>query len=177
MKKQFTVMSVLLVAVLLLLSSMVMAQDKPKATFVGEKACKMCHKAQFDAWSKTKHAAAFAALKPEEQKKAECVGCHETGKTAADSMIVNVTCEACHGAGSEYKKPAIMSMAKFKADKPAALKAAVAAGLNYPPTEATCMNCHKKEGNPNFKPFDFEKMKGLVHPIAAAPAPAAPEKK
>jgi hypothetical protein len=167
MKKLFTIVGVLLVAAFLL-SSMAMAQDKPKATFVGEKACKMCHAKEFAAWSKTKHATAFAALKPEEQKKAECVGCHQTGKTAADSMIVNVTCEACHGAGSEYKK--LMMPTKWKADPEGSKKAAIAAGLVFPPVEANCMNCHKKEGNPNFKPFDFEKMKGMVHPIAAAPA-------
>ncbi|MFZ1682490.1 MAG: multiheme c-type cytochrome [Candidatus Zixiibacteriota bacterium] len=169
MKKQFTILGIVLVVAIFAMASLVMAQDKAKATFVGEKACKMCHKAQFDSWSKTKHATAFAALKPEEQKKAECTGCHMTGKTAADSAIVNVSCEACHGAGSEYKKPTIMSAAKFKADKAAQMKIAVEAGLVMP-TEATCVNCHKKEGNPNFKEFDFAKSKGLVHPVAAAPA-------
>ncbi len=167
MKKHFTVMSVLLVAVLILLASMVMAQDKPKATYVGDKSCKMCHSAQWNAWSKTKHASAWSALKPEEQKKAECAGCHETGKTAADSMLTNVQCEACHGAGSEYKKPTVMSASKFKADHDGQLKVALAAGLTFPPTEANCLKCHKKEGNPNFKEFDFAKMKDLVHPVAA----------
>ena len=33
------------------------------------------------------------------------------------------------------------------------------------------MNCHKKEGNPNFKELDFAKSKGLVHKMSAA-APA-----
>lgn len=91
-----------------------------------------------------------------------------TGKTAADSALVNVSCEACHGAGSDYKK--LMMPAKWKADPEGSKKAAIAAGLVFPPTEATCVNCHKKEGNPNFKEFDFAKMKGLVHPVAAAPA-------
>jgi cytochrome c553 len=63
-----------------------------------------------------------------------------------------------------------MSKAKFAADKAGALKLAVGAGLVMPTAE-TCIRCHTKEGNPNFKEFDFAKSKGLVHPKkAAAPA-------
>ena len=120
--------------------------------YVGEKACKMCHKVEYDSWMTTKHATAWATLKPEEQKKAECAGCHQTGKTAADSMIVNVSCEACHGPGSEYK-----AMTKMKD-----LKLATAAGLMMP-TEATCVQCHNKN-SPNFKAFSFaEAVKAGVH--------------
>jgi len=83
-----------------------------------------------------------------------------------------VQCEACHGAGSEYKKPTIMSKSKFAADKAAALKVAKDAGLVMPTAE-NCAKCHTKEGNPNFKPLDFDKSKGTVHKMAAAaPAPA-----
>ncbi|PWB73116.1 hypothetical protein C3F09_05555 [candidate division GN15 bacterium] len=177
MKKLF-ILAALLIAAVFMISTVIMAQaaEKPKFTYVGEKSCKMCHKAEFDAWSATPHAKAYAALKPEEQKKAECAGCHETGKTAADSLLVNVSCEACHGPGSEYKKATIMSKAKFAADKAAALKAATDAGLVIPTAETCTSKCHKKEGNPNFKEFNWEAMKGKVHPIAAA-TPPAPEKK
>jgi len=178
--KKLIVLAALLVAVVFVISSLVMAQEKPKFTYVGDKACKMCHKAQHEAWAATKHAKAFDALKPEEQKKAECTACHVTGKTAADSLLVGVACEACHGPGSEYKKATIMSKTKFAADKAAAMKAAVEAGLIIP-TADNCVKCHKKEGNPNFKEFNFETMKGKVHPLAVvAPAPAAapaPDKK
>ncbi len=172
MKKLTTVL-----AVIVAVTAAVTAQDKPAAakaaaTYVGAEKCKMCHKAQFAAWSESKHAKAWDALKPEEQTKAECVTCHQTGMTAEKAQLNGVQCEACHGAGSEYKKPTIMSAAKFKADKVAQLKVAVEAGLVIP-TEATCVKCHKKEGNPNFKEFNFEKMKLLVHPVKAA----APEKK
>jgi len=47
-----------------------------------EKCAKMCHKIQFDSWSKSKHAAAPA------DKKAEC--------------------ETCHGNGADYMKMSIM---------------------------------------------------------------------
>ena len=176
MKKLTTVLAVIIAVT----AATVTAQDKAApaapakatATFVGADKCKICHKAQFEAWSTTKHAKAWDALKPEEQKKAECVTCHQTGVTAEKVQLNGVMCEACHGAGSEYKKPTIMNKAKFTANKAAQLKIAEEAGLVIP-TEATCMKCHKKEGNPNFKEFDFAKMKLLVHPVKAA----VPEKK
>jgi DnaJ-class molecular chaperone len=175
--KKLIVLAVLLVAAIFVISSLVMAQEKPKFTYVGDKACKMCHKAQHESWAATKHAKAFDVLKPEEQKKAECVGCHVTGKTATDSLLVGVSCESCHGPGSEYKKMTIMSKTKWAADKAAAMKVAVEAGLIVP-TADVCTKCHKKEGNPNFKEFNFEASKGKVHPIvAAAPAPTPADKK
>lgn len=123
--------------------------------YVGEKACKTCHKVEYDSWLTTKHANAWATLKPEEQKKPECAGCHMTGKTASDSVIVNVSCEACHGPGSEYKS--------MKNMKDHAL--AVSTGV-LPVTEATCVQCHNKN-SPNYKEFKFaEAVKLGVHKMA-----------
>lgn len=160
---------VLLMVVVLAVAAIATAQEKAAAkfTYVGAEKCKMCHKAEFEAWSATPHAKAFDVLKPEEQKKAECTKCHVTGATAEGTALNGVQCEACHGAGSEYKKPTIMSKAKWAADKAAAMKVAKEAGLVMP-VEADCVKCHTKEGNPNFKAFDFAKMKGLVHPVKAA---------
>ena len=114
-------------------------------SYVGTNNCKMCHKLQYDSWSKTKHASAWAALKPEEQAKPECAECHMVGKTKTDSLIVDVGCEACHGPGSAYKN---MKTMKDKA-------LAAAAGL-LPVTEATCLRCHN-ERSPQFKGFDYAK--------------------
>jgi len=47
---------------------------------VGVAKCKMCHKVEFDSWSKTKHA---------------------TAKPVAE-------CETCHGNGGDYWKPTVM---------------------------------------------------------------------
>ena len=132
-----------------------------KHQFVGETKCKMCHKEQYESWMTTKHAKAWASLKPEEQKKADCVGCHTTGKTAADSMLVNVACEACHGPGGDYKATNKMKDPKLAAE----------AGL-LPITEATCTRCHNKK-SPTFKAFDFAKAKDPAaggvhkHPVKA----------
>ncbi|MEW6050526.1 MAG: cytochrome c family protein [Candidatus Zixiibacteriota bacterium] len=174
MKKLLIIMIMVLVA-----ACIVMAQDKPaapaaekaKAAYVGAEKCKMCHKAEYEAWSTTKHAKAFEALKPEEQAKPECTKCHVTGATAEGTALNGVQCEACHGAGSEYKKPTIMSKAKWAADPAAYKKMAVEAGLIYP-VEANCVKCHTKEGNVNFKEFTFATMKDKVHPVKAAAEPA-----
>lgn len=146
----------LIVVLLTLMSATVNAADPPGKSdtlkwaeahnsYVGTNNCKMCHKLQYDSWSKTKHANAWAALKPEEQAKPECAECHIVGKTASDSLIVNVGCEACHGPGSAYKN---MKTMKDKA-------LASAAGL-LPITEATCVRCHNTR-SPQFKGFDYAK--------------------
>jgi len=136
-----------------------------KHEFVGAKKCKVCHKAEFKAWAETPHAKAFDKLSDEEKKKSECVACHTTGTTAKGILLEGIQCEACHGAGKDYKSPKIMSKKKWKADPEGHLKMAIEAGLVYPPDEKVCQKCHHKEGNPNFKPFDFEKRKGKVHPV------------
>jgi hypothetical protein len=120
--------------------------------YVGETKCKTCHSVQYKSWLETPHAKAWASLKPEEQKNKECAGCHITGMTEADSMLVNVGCESCHGPGSEYKTMKTMKDAKL----------AAAAGL-LPITEATCVRCHNKK-SPNYKEFKYaEFLKTGVH--------------
>ena len=113
---------------------------------------------------KTKHARAYDVLSDEEKQKPECVKCHTTGTTAKDELLKGVQCEACHGAGADYKSPKIKSKKKWKADPERQLKLAVEAGLILP-TEESCVRCHTKEGNPNFKEFKFAERKELVHPV------------
>ena len=117
-------------------------------TFVGAEKCKMCHKIQYESWAKTPHAKALDALKPEDRAKAECIGCHTTNGVE----LPNVQCEACHGAGSEYKTLAIMK------DK----EKAIAAGLTIPDETLCAGKCHNSK-SPNFKSFDFKTMAPKVH--------------
>ena len=148
--KRLLIFTLTFLALVALIAGSAMTQDKPKFTYVGDAKCKMCHKDNHASWLETKHANAFTLLKPEEQKNPECVKCHTTGATAENVALVGVQCEACHGPGSEYKKPTIMNKGKFATDKAAALKACTDAGLVIP-TAATCTKCHTKEGNPNYK--------------------------
>ncbi len=139
--------------------------------FVGAKKCKICHKEEFASWEQTSHAKAWTVLKPEEQKNEECIGCHSTGTTAKDVFLEGVQCEACHGAGADYKKKKIMKDTEK----------AMAAGLVIPDS-TLCLTCHNDK-SPNFEGFDFKKYmanpKGMhVIPTAEEAKPeAATEKK
>lgn len=120
--------------------------------YIGDKKCKLCHKEQYESWSETPHAKAWASLSEEEQKNEECIGCHITGMTEDTTMLVNVGCEACHGPGSEYKSMKVMKDTKLSVEN----------GL-LPITEATCVRCHNKK-SPTFKGFDYaEALKTGVH--------------
>ncbi len=115
------------------------AKEGAANEFVGaEKCAKVCHKAQFTSWQETTHAKAWDVLSDEEKAKPECVTCHMTGKLADGTVLGGVECEACHGAGSAYKSPKIMSKSKWKGDPEAYKKMAMDAGLVYPTAE----NCH-----------------------------------
>jgi nitrate/TMAO reductase-like tetraheme cytochrome c subunit len=143
-------------------------KEAAKFEYVGDAKCKICHKIQHSSWLETKHAKAYDVLSDEEKKKPECVTCHITGHDAKGELIPGVQCEACHGPGSEYKSPKIMSKKGWPAEPEKYKAMAIEAGLVYP-TEATCVRCHKAEGNPNFKPFDFAKSKDKVHAKGSDP--------
>ncbi len=150
----------------LLISPFVSAQDYK---YVGAKRCAMCHRGEkkgkiFEIWQGSTHAKAFETLGTPEakevakkagvdgdpQKADACLSCHITGhgKPAAAFMSSykaeeGVTCESCHGAGSEYQKMSNMQdQAKF-----------LAAGGIVPKPE-DCKTCHN-EKSPTYKPFDY----------------------
>lgn len=127
-------------------------------TYVGSDKCKVCHKDQYTPWEASKHSKAWSALKPEEQKNAECIKCHSTDGAG---KFPNVGCEACHGPGSEYKSPNIMNKQKWAADPAGQLKLATAAGLIAKPDEKICVKCHNKQ-SPNFQGFNFAQMKEKI---------------
>ncbi len=132
---------VLAVVVAFLALSSLTASAAP--TYVGAEKCKMCHKLQYDSWSQTKHAKATETAKASKTMKfdAACLTCHATNK---DEAMAGVQCEACHGAGSDYKSLSVMKdVAKAKA-----------AGLVIP-TQATCDGCH--DGKDHHKKMAFTK--------------------
>ena len=135
----------LLMPIALFLAGSLFAQ---KPTFIGADKCRVCHKVEHTSWATTKHAKAIESLKPEEQKKKECLECHTTG---AANELPGVQCEACHGPGSAYKTISVM---KDKAK-------AIAAGLILP-TEKVCVGCHNKK-SPTFKGFNFAESASKVH--------------
>ena len=116
-------------------------------TYIGADKCKMCHKIQHTSWLETKHAKATATAKASTEWKFEaaCLTCHATNK---DEAMAGVQCEACHGAGSDYKSIQVM---KDRAK-------AVAAGMIIP-TQDTCNGCH--DGKDHHKNVKFDKE--IVH--------------
>ena len=174
--------------VVFMVSAMALAQEKaaPKAEhkYIGAAKCKMCHNSaakgeQFKKWSESAHAKAFAALaspealevgkklgveKPQESEK--CLVCHvtafgapATSKEATLTKEEGISCETCHGPGSDYKDMKVMK------DHQAAL----AAGMTVP-DEKLCVTCHN-EKSPTYKKFvyaDFLKL--IAHPNPAKQA-------
>ena len=79
--------------------------------YVGEEACKACHKAISDFVATTLHARAYPTLeRVHSEYDLECVGCHVTGwqkpggfdQPRAVGNLKGVQCEVCHGPGSEH---------------------------------------------------------------------------
>ena len=103
--------------------------------YVGAEKCKMCHKVQYNSWLETTHAKATDVAKGSTDPafEAKCLGCHATN---SDESLAGVQCEACHGAGADFKKMSIMK------DR----DTAVANGLVLA-TQATCDGCHKDDGH------------------------------
>lgn len=76
--------------------------------------------------------------------------------------LARIGCEACHGAGSNYK-----SKKKMAAIRAGELKACDF-GLDEIVAE-TCSGCHNSD-SPTYKPFTFdERVKDIVHPIPDSP--------
>jgi cytochrome c554/c'-like protein len=161
--------------------------EEAKRQYIGAAKCKMCHNSEaqgkiFDVWMASKHSQAFTALGTDAAKKLgaakgiadpqtadACLKCHVTGHGAKAEMLgpkyaatEGVTCESCHGAGSDYWKMDVMKAVKAGTTKGADV------GLVTKPDEATCKGCHNAE-SPTFKSFDFkEYWPKIKHAIPAA---------
>lgn len=135
---------VLIAVCVLFVASTIFAAD-----FITSTKCKMCHKGAkkgevFEKWEKGPHAKAFESLKAKgEDKNPKCLECHTTGYDGSAYKEEGVGCEACHGAGSDYKSMSVMK------DKAKAMEKGLIA-----PDEALCKKCHN-EKSPTFKGFNF----------------------
>jgi len=154
--------------------------------YIGTAKCKMCHNSEakgkiYDKWVATGHANAYKTLLNEQSiaiakkmgiddasKSDKCLRCHVAGykEPSADkyTMEEGVTCEACHGPGSDYWTMKIMQNKKT----------AMANGL-VEPSEELCVKCHNKD-SPTYKPFKYADAYKLVEHHAPKAAPT-PEKK
>jgi hypothetical protein len=193
-RKSGFLVAVLILTVSVALVGLVAAQEEKKAEaakfqYIGAAKCKMCHNTaaqgkQYDIWAASPHAKAFELLKSEKalaqakakgiadpQKDPACLKCHSTafavsGEGATITQEEGVSCESCHGPGSEYKSKKVKEGIKAGTIK------AESVGL-WTVSEKTCTTCHIAEGNENFKGFKYEEaVKKIAHPKPAE-APAA----
>ena len=132
----------LLAGIVLALSAVGVGQQGGSA-YVGISNCQMCHKDKYDAWAKTRHSRAFKLLELAGQTtNPQCLSCHVTGygdggyqpPTAGESPNADyaaVTCEACHGKGSDHN-----------GDKEKIVRV---------PPASVCAKCHKDNIHPEEK--------------------------
>ena len=120
----------LLVAIALTVMAISFGAQAGDHEYVGADKCKMCHKVQYASWEGTKHAKATETAKAGTEREwgADCLKCHATN---ASEDFAGVQCEACHGAGADFRKMSIMKD----------IEAAKANGLVIP-TQETCDGCH-----------------------------------
>ena len=147
-------------AVLIVLSLAVSAYAQAP-TYVGAGKCQICHKTekqgqQYPIWEKSNHSKAFAALSSpgaaanatalgvkDPVTDAKCLKCHAP---VAEFKAEGVTCEACHGAGSDYKALSVMKA------KDEAVKKGLKLYANPEAVKTWCLTCHK---DAHGKSFDF----------------------
>lgn len=180
-------LAVLLVVLAIgMMMTLAFAQEAQKANFkyVGVAKCKMCHKGEkngnvFEKWQADKHSQAYSTLasahakevaaksgvKGDPQQAKECLVCHVTAHDAPAAqkeptltMEEGVSCEACHGPGSEYKSMKVMK------DITAGTVKGADFGLIHP-TNEVCVTCHNTK-SPTYKEFKFaEAVKIIAHPL------------
>ncbi|HYS04931.1 MAG TPA: redoxin domain-containing protein [Candidatus Dormibacteraeota bacterium] len=147
---------------------------KSGVAYVGADACHDCHLKEYEQWSRTPHAGAFAAiLQAGRGYDRSCTPCHTTGlghkggfadpaAKKSDNRMTNVQCEVCHGPGDDHVKA------------PAGLKKATIYGItdqcSFCIIQGVCAACHDQKNDPR---FDIEKALPRVrHSEGAAVAPA-----
>jgi hypothetical protein len=167
--------------------------------FVGARKCKTCHKKtpignQYGWWLDSKHAEAYETLASDQAKEwgaeagvddpqtdEKCIQCHSTAHGVPDEMVsskfdrkAGVQCEACHGAGKDYRKKKIMVDPELSAEK----------GL-IPQSAEVCVRCHNDE-SPAWDParytledssqtgFDYDAaVEKILHPVPEGYDPLA----
>lgn len=155
--------SIFAVVISVIILTVAVAAQTP--AYVGAEKCAFCHKTdsqgrQYPIWQSIRHSKSFANLttpqaaqtgqslgvaKPAEDP--QCLKCHgPLAEIAPDFKAEGVTCEVCHGPGSDYKKLSVMK------NREEAIKNGLLYRGNPDKIKAFCLKCHE---NPHGKSFDF----------------------
>ena len=145
-------------------------------TYVGAKKCQICHRTdaqgrQFPIWEASKHSLSFKVLTSPQAvdaarltgienpaEEAFCLECHAPLSGEEEEIKAEgVTCEACHGPGSEYKQLSVMQDRAEAVQKGLILQGTIEA------IKASCLKCHE---NAHGMTFDFAaRWDKIRHPI------------
>ena len=126
---------------------------------LGPQQCASCHTQQTEEWQGHRHAKAFDTLPENERLNPLCLSCHAPDPERREA---GVTCEACHGAGSEYAVDHIMRDPYLRGF------------LGLKKVEvATCARCHQGAHTTKLKPVDVLKLWNQLHHSRTAPTPQA----
>ena len=170
MKRQILWIAIILAVVAV--SSSAFAGDHE---YVGAAKCKMCHKVQYASWEGTKHAKATETAKASTEREfsADCLKCHATN---ASEEMAGVQCEACHGAGKDYRKKKTMIDRELAESKGLVPRSQ---------SEKLCLDCHNDE-SPAWRPdrytrsdgtkvgFDYDQaLEAIAHPVPEGYDPMA----
>lgn len=144
---------------------------KSGVAYVGVDACHDCHRAEYEQWNGTRHAAAFATLlQAGRGYDKTCIPCHTTGmggkggygqESITAKPMINVQCEVCHGPGEDHVKA------------PPARKKGTIYGItdqcSFCIIQGVCATCHDRANDPRFA---IERALPLVrHRAETKPAP------
>ncbi len=145
-------------------------------SYVGADKCKICHKTesrgkQYPIWEESKHFQSFKTLSLPEaadiaqeagvsdpHQSEQCLKCHAPlHEKAPEIKEEGVTCEVCHGPGSEYKKLSVMQT------REEAVKMGLTAYNSPQDIKNQCLTCHQ---NAHGLPFDFDSSwETIKHPV------------
>jgi 2',3'-cyclic-nucleotide 2'-phosphodiesterase (5'-nucleotidase family) len=112
----------------------------PGDIYVGVATCRRCHAGAFDAYTRTKHAHAYATISSVfMHRDSGCLPCHSTGYGANGGFsgvrargslvdLVDVQCEACHGPARDHSRD----------------------GRYLETARNSCAGCHTAEQDPEF---------------------------
>jgi 2',3'-cyclic-nucleotide 2'-phosphodiesterase (5'-nucleotidase family) len=128
------------------------------SVYAGAKDCEACHEKAYKLWASSRHARAIDSLKPKSAEfDSNCVGCHVTAFGGEGGFInvlqtpslVNVQCEACHGAALAHS------------NKPHNVHPGIggAQQVRRMVTASFCIRCHTEERSPG---FSFDKYWGKI---------------
>jgi peroxiredoxin/nitrate/TMAO reductase-like tetraheme cytochrome c subunit len=139
---------------------------KSGVAYVGAEACRDCHRAEYEQWSRTPHAAAFARLlQLGRGADRTCSPCHTTGMGHAGGFLdkqavgtmTNVQCEVCHGPGEDH--------VKAPADRKKETIYGITDQCSFCIIQGVCATCHDQANDPR---FDIEKALPLVKHASSA---------